>query len=178
MPPSVASVPFSDLCTRVTMLWMCLLEPSTDGKASTIASPPVRHAGPVGATTALTPEVARSFASEPDPARVVTAAALDGSCERSAMTLDRWVRIYGAEAASRYWFHKPASSLLPEEAALLTAMLPAPRTRNPRHPSEHLRRRAFTVLKLYGLYGQLTPEQVAEARKYLGEMVTGPVATR
>jgi len=86
--------------------------------------------------------------------------------------------VYGAEAASRYWFHKPASSLLPEEAALLTAMLPAPRARNPRHPSEHLRRRAFAVLKLYGMYGQLTPEQVAEARKYLGEMVSGPVASR
>jgi len=80
--------------------------------------------------------------------------------------------VYGAEAASRYWFHKSASSLLPEEAALLTAMLPAPRSRNPRHPSEHLRRRAFTVLKLYAMYGQLTPDQVAEARKYLGEMVS------
>jgi monofunctional biosynthetic peptidoglycan transglycosylase len=80
--------------------------------------------------------------------------------------------VYGAEAASRYWFHKSASSLLPEEAALLTAMLPAPRTRNPRHPSEHLRRRAFGVLKLYAMYGQLTPDQVAEARKYLGEMVS------
>ena len=86
--------------------------------------------------------------------------------------------VYGAEAASRYWFHKPASSLLPEEAALLTAMLPAPRARNPKHPSEQLRRRAFAVLRLYALYGQLTPDQVAEARKYLGEMVTGPVATR
>jgi membrane peptidoglycan carboxypeptidase len=51
-------------------------------------------------------------------------------------------------------------------------MLPAPRSRNPRHPSEHLRRRAFTVLKLYAMYGQLTPDQVAEARKYLGEMVS------
>ena len=86
--------------------------------------------------------------------------------------------VYGAEAASRYWFHKSASSLLPEEAALLTAMLPAPRQRNPKHPSEHLRRRAFTVLKLYAMYGQLTPEQVAEARKYLDEMVSGPVASR
>jgi len=86
--------------------------------------------------------------------------------------------VYGAEAASRYWFHKPASSLLPEEAALLTAMLPAPRARSPKHPSEHLRRRALAVLKLYGLYGQLTPEQVAEARKYLDEMVAGPIAAR
>src|SRR5205085_8758687 len=65
--------------------------------------------------------------------------------------------VYGAEAASRYWFHKSASSLLPEEAALLTAMLPAPRARNPKHPTEQLRRSASAVLKLYALYGQLTP---------------------
>jgi monofunctional biosynthetic peptidoglycan transglycosylase len=86
--------------------------------------------------------------------------------------------VYGAEAASRYWFHKSAASLLPEEAALLTAMLPAPRQRSPKHPNEHLKRRAFTVLRLYGMYGQLTPDQVDEARKYLEEMVAGPVAER
>ncbi|MFL5249900.1 MAG: transglycosylase domain-containing protein, partial [Myxococcales bacterium] len=86
--------------------------------------------------------------------------------------------IYGAEAASRYWFHKSAASLLPEEAALLTAMLPAPRQRNPKHPNDHLKRRAFTVLELYTMYGQLTPDQVAEARRYLEEMVAGPVAER
>jgi len=46
------------------------------------------------------PEVARRFATGPDPARIVTTAALDGSCERAALTLDLWVRIYGAEAGN------------------------------------------------------------------------------
>src|SRR5438034_198172 len=36
--------------------------------------------------------------------------------------------IYGAEAASQYYFKKPASSLSPAEAAFLSAMIPNPRT--------------------------------------------------
>ncbi|MDA3877103.1 MAG: monofunctional biosynthetic peptidoglycan transglycosylase, partial [Halothiobacillus sp.] len=35
--------------------------------------------------------------------------------------------IYGIEAASRYYFHKPASQLTAHEAAFLAAMLPNPR---------------------------------------------------
>ncbi len=34
--------------------------------------------------------------------------------------------IYGAEAASRYYFKKSASSLTPQEAAYLSAMIPSP----------------------------------------------------
>lgn len=44
--------------------------------------------------------VAARFGSDPDPAQVVTAAALDGTCERAALALDRWVSIYGAEAGN------------------------------------------------------------------------------
>ena len=51
--------------------------------------------------------------------------------------------IYGAEAASRTWFGKPAAALSPEESAVLAAMLPAPRKRNPRKPSHRLRVRAL-----------------------------------
>ena len=36
--------------------------------------------------------------------------------------------IYGAEAAAQYYFHKPAASLSPNEAAFLSAMIPNPRT--------------------------------------------------
>ncbi len=45
-------------------------------------------------------EFAHAFATEPDPASVVSQAALDGSCERAGLALDRWVRIYGAEAGN------------------------------------------------------------------------------
>ncbi|HEY3025378.1 MAG TPA: transglycosylase domain-containing protein [Pyrinomonadaceae bacterium] len=36
--------------------------------------------------------------------------------------------VYGAEAASQYYFHKPAGSLSGREAAYLSAMIPNPRT--------------------------------------------------
>jgi monofunctional biosynthetic peptidoglycan transglycosylase len=45
--------------------------------------------------------------------------------------------VYGAEAASRLYFHKPAASLTRGEAALLAAALPDPKDRNPNHPSEY-----------------------------------------
>ena len=76
--------------------------------------------------------------------------------------------IYGADAAARVWFGKPASELRPEEAAVLTAMLPAPRKRNPRRPSAAFRRRVFEILDLYLVYKQLTPEEVADAKSRLG----------
>jgi monofunctional biosynthetic peptidoglycan transglycosylase len=81
--------------------------------------------------------------------------------------------IYGADAAARVWFKKPASQLLPEEAAVLAAMLPAPRKRNPQKPSKSLRRRAYEVLHLYQVYAQLPPEEVAQARVALAGIV-GP----
>jgi monofunctional biosynthetic peptidoglycan transglycosylase len=82
--------------------------------------------------------------------------------------------IYGAEAAARTWFHKPAAALSPEEAAVLTAMLPAPRKRNPRRPSPHLRARAYQVLHLYGVYNQLEPRQLHEARERLRALIGPP----
>jgi glucokinase len=40
------------------------------------------------------------FRADADPARVVTAGALDGSCERAGLALERFVAIYGAEAGN------------------------------------------------------------------------------
>jgi monofunctional biosynthetic peptidoglycan transglycosylase len=79
--------------------------------------------------------------------------------------------IYGADAAARFWFHKPAAELQPEEAALLAAMLPAPRKRNPRRPSARLRKRAKEILELYGMYNQLGPEELERARERLRSML-------
>jgi len=80
--------------------------------------------------------------------------------------------IYGADAAARVWFGKSAAVLLPEEAAVLTAMLPAPRKRNPWRPSPALVKRSFEVLRLYGTYGELTPEELADARWRLETILT------
>jgi glucokinase len=45
-------------------------------------------------------DFAARFAAAADPAAEVTTAALDGSCERAALALERFVSIYGAEAGN------------------------------------------------------------------------------
>jgi monofunctional biosynthetic peptidoglycan transglycosylase len=82
--------------------------------------------------------------------------------------------VYGADAAARVWFDKPASQLLPEEAAVLAAMLPAPRKRNPRRPSPRLRQRAYAILRLYQVYQQLPPAGVAQAKAALATIIGPP----
>jgi monofunctional biosynthetic peptidoglycan transglycosylase len=46
--------------------------------------------------------------------------------------------IYGAEAAARFYFHKPANALDPEEAVRLAAALPDPLDWSPRRPGRRL----------------------------------------
>ncbi len=56
--------------------------------------------------------------------------------------------IYGAEAASQHYFHKPASSLSASEAALLSAMIPNPRTvLNPQTNPRRVGRRQRIILR-------------------------------
>ncbi|HNQ60327.1 MAG TPA: monofunctional biosynthetic peptidoglycan transglycosylase [Bacteroidales bacterium] len=54
--------------------------------------------------------------------------------------------IYGAEAASQIYFHKPASKLTRGEAALIAAVLPAPLRRNPAKPSPYVLSRQQWIL--------------------------------
>jgi monofunctional glycosyltransferase len=57
--------------------------------------------------------------------------------------------IYGAEAASQYYFHKPAANLNPREAAFLSAMIPNPRTIfNPQVNPKRVARRQRIILRL------------------------------
>jgi monofunctional glycosyltransferase len=53
--------------------------------------------------------------------------------------------IYGAEAASRAYFHIPASRLTRHEAAVLAAVLPNPRRWSPAHPDRYIARRAGVI---------------------------------
>jgi monofunctional biosynthetic peptidoglycan transglycosylase len=56
--------------------------------------------------------------------------------------------IYGAEAASEHYFHKPASALRPNEAAFLSAMIPNPRTVfNPTVNPRRVSRRQRIILR-------------------------------
>lgn len=56
--------------------------------------------------------------------------------------------IYGAEAASRYYFKKSASALTPNEAAYLSAMIPSPlNVFNPKKNPKRVVRRQKAVLR-------------------------------
>lgn len=56
--------------------------------------------------------------------------------------------IYGAEAASRYYFKKSASNLTPQEAAYLSAMIPSPlNVFNPKKNPKRVVRRQKVILR-------------------------------
>jgi monofunctional biosynthetic peptidoglycan transglycosylase len=62
-----------------------------------------------------------------------------------------WGRgIYGAEAAARHHFGKSARDLSLQEAALLAAILPAPRQHDPLRVTPYLSRRQQLILKRMG----------------------------
>ncbi len=63
-------------------------------------------------------------------------------------------RVYGAEAASRTYFKKPASALDAGEAALLAASIMNPLIRNPARPTPGLIKRQALIL---GRMGVVTP---------------------
>jgi monofunctional biosynthetic peptidoglycan transglycosylase len=58
---------------------------------------------------------------------------------------------WGAEAASRHYFGKPAAQLRASEAALLAAALINPNVYNPGHPPPRLRRRQQIILRRMGM---------------------------
>ena len=58
--------------------------------------------------------------------------------------------VWGAEAAARRYFHKPASALDPSESALLAAAIANPHIMDPGHPSARLRRRQQMILRRMG----------------------------
>jgi monofunctional glycosyltransferase len=61
--------------------------------------------------------------------------------------------IFGVEAASRRFFQKPASSLTPEDAALLAAVLPNPIRLKADRPSAYVRERRDWILQQMGQLG-------------------------
>jgi monofunctional biosynthetic peptidoglycan transglycosylase len=58
--------------------------------------------------------------------------------------------IYGAETASRTFFHKPASDLTAHEAALLASVLPRPLVWSAASPQPFLRQRAAVIEQRVG----------------------------
>lgn len=69
--------------------------------------------------------------------------------------------IYGAEAASQAYFHKPASKLTKREAATLAVILPSPLRYNARRPSGYLQGRiAWTLQQMRFWGGKLDYDKV------------------
>lgn len=58
--------------------------------------------------------------------------------------------VFGAEAASRRYFRKSAANLSAREAALLAAVLPSPRRRNPAHATAYVSNYASSIERRMG----------------------------
>jgi monofunctional biosynthetic peptidoglycan transglycosylase len=67
--------------------------------------------------------------------------------------------VWGAEAAARRYFHKPAADLTPPEAALLAGAIANPHIMDPGHPSARLRRRQQMIIRRMGA---VTPPAATE----------------
>lgn len=60
--------------------------------------------------------------------------------------------VYGAEAASQYYFKKSAKNLTKKEAALIIAILPNPRKWDARRPSNYVNARANSIVRYLNHY--------------------------
>lgn len=66
--------------------------------------------------------------------------------------------IFGAEAASRHYFGKPAFDLAPEEAARLASVLPNPRKYNPAGEQRYVVNRSRLIYSIMVRRGIVVPE--------------------
>jgi len=75
--------------------------------------------------------------------------------------------IFGAEAAARHYYGKPASALGPEEAARLAAVLPNPRKFNPLGAQKYVLRRSNLIYSIMVRRGIVVPEyeEVEESKE-------------
>jgi monofunctional glycosyltransferase len=86
-------------------------------------------------------------------------------------------RVYGAEAASRAYFHESAASLSPSQAALLAGCLPNPRVMNPADPNQRLRSRQRMILGRMRRWGYVAEEETLTARAAPELKQTAPTDT-
>lgn len=67
--------------------------------------------------------------------------------------------VYGAEAASQYWFKKPAKSLKAENAAAIAAILPNPRSYSANPPGPYVSKRIQWIVRQMRYYGPFKLEK-------------------
>ena len=61
--------------------------------------------------------------------------------------------IYGVDAASQFYFNRPAIKLNQAQAAAIIAVLPNPKKRNPAHPSGYLSSRKNHIMEQMNMIG-------------------------
>ncbi len=70
--------------------------------------------------------------------------------------------VYGAEAASTFWFNKSAKNLKQYEAAAIAAILPNPRNYKANPPSSYIQKRKDWIVRQMRFYGTFTLEKSKE----------------
>jgi monofunctional biosynthetic peptidoglycan transglycosylase len=63
--------------------------------------------------------------------------------------------VYGAQAASHYWYRKNADNLSKKEAAGIAAILPNPRKFKATNSSSYINRKKGRIIKLMNYVGKL-----------------------
>jgi monofunctional biosynthetic peptidoglycan transglycosylase len=72
--------------------------------------------------------------------------------------------IYGVEAASLFYFSKPAGALSVQQAVLLAAVIPNPHRMNPKRPTRRVHYRFNLILERMVQYGHINEQQYKEAK--------------
>ena len=129
---------------------------ATEEIRAAIAEAVERGETPRGAST-LTQQLAKNLWLSPtrNPLRKLSEAALTIHLEESVPkrrmleiylnVVEFGIGVYGAEAAARHYFNKPASALSEREAALLAASLPRPKSWHPGIDDDRYLRRARRI---------------------------------
>lgn len=68
--------------------------------------------------------------------------------------------IYGAQAASQYWFKKPAATLTKQESAAIAAILPNPRQYSANPTTVYIASRKVWIIKQMGYFGALNYKKI------------------
>lgn len=67
--------------------------------------------------------------------------------ERYLNSIEMGQGVFGVEAASQYYFNKPAKDLNKSEAAWIAAVLPNPKKYDPKNPSAYLRKKHSWIMR-------------------------------
>lgn len=73
--------------------------------------------------------------------------------------------VFGAEAASQYWFNKPAKSLSVQNAAAIAAVLPSPQKYKANPPGRFVARHTTWIVRQMRYYGPFTLQKIEEKPK-------------